>query len=290
MNNYGAQNMIAPLERVVVRAPSPGMASADADLWHYGDQLDQAVLESEHREFVKSLSANGAEIVRLNEAPDSLYDAVFTHDPSLVTNHGAILLRMGKTLRSGEVDAHAALYTRLGIPVLGSIESPGMVEGGDCLWLDNNTLVVGRGFRTNQEGINQLAEILRGTDVEVFAFDLPVYYGGDACLHLMSLISLLDSDLALVRKPLLPVALYLLLRARGVEMIDAPEAEFTASNTLSINVLALGPRHGIMLAGLPETRAVMENAGCRIDTFPGDTLCIKCEGGPTCLTRPLLRA
>ncbi|RLA28648.1 MAG: amidinotransferase [Gammaproteobacteria bacterium] len=289
MISYGVQDMVSPLLRVIVRKPVATMADANPAEWHYGDGLRQDALDSQHREFVAQLAKSGAEILSMGDTPDELCDAVFTHDPSLVSNAGAILLRMGKMLRRAEVDAHEGLYRKLGVPILGRIETPGTVEGGDCVWLNQHTLIVGRGFRTNQQGIDQLRALLEPTGVTVQAFDLPVYSGEEACLHLMSLISMLDHDLALVCKSLLPAAFYQMLLEQGVQLLDAPMDEFEASNTLSLNVLAVKPRHGIMVAGLPATRSVMEDAGCVIDTFDGDSLCIKCEGGPTCLTRPLLR-
>lgn len=281
--------MVSPLQRVIVCAPATTMAEADPSIWNYGEGLTQDALVSQHREFVVQLAKSGAEILSIDDAPEGLCDAVFAHDPSLVSDAGVVLLRMGKALRRGEVDVHERLYRKLGVPILGRIESPGTVEGGDCVWLNQRTLVVGRGFRTNQLGIVQLTALLEPTGVAVHAFDLPVYSGEDACLHLMSLISMLDHDLALVCKSLLPATFYQVLLEQGVELLNAPMDEFEISNTLSLNVLAVKPRHGIMVAGFPGTRSLMEDAGCTIDTFNGDSLCIKCEGGPTCLTRPLLR-
>ncbi len=289
MSNYGAQNMVSPLARVIVRAPVPTMAAVDPATWHYGAGLTQAELDSQHREFISQLEKSGAEIIFIDNTADELCDAIFTHDPSLVSDAGAILLRMGKELRREEVDAHERQYEKLGVPILGRIEAPGMVEGGDCVWLDGQTLAVGRGFRTNSAGIEQLAKLLEPTGVTVHSFDLPVCSGESACLHLMSIISMLDHDLALVYKSLLPVALYQMLQDSGVQLLDAPVDEFDASNGLSLNVLAVKPRRCIMVAGFSGTKNMMEAAGCTVETFNGDSLCIKCEGGPTCLTRPLLR-
>ena len=290
MSNYGAQDMVSQLGRVLVCAPSATMGDADPSVWHYGRKLAQSDLDAQHREFVDTLSRCGAEVLHMPDAPGHLYDSIFTHDPSLVTDAGAILLRMGKSLRSEEVAAHEHSYAQLDIPVLGKIEAPGTVEAGDCLWVKSDLLVVGQGFRTNAAGIDQLRTLLEPVGVEVVSVDLPVYTGADACLHLMSIVSLLDHDLALVYLPLLPVAFYQLLQTHGFAMVAAPEDEFIASNGLNLNVLATRPRHGIMVAGMTKTQAALEAAGCQIDTFNGDTLCIQCEGGPTCLTRPLLRA
>lgn len=289
MMEFGAQNMVGPLAQVVMRRPGQALAQADAALWHYGCDLDFSRLLAQHDTFAELVSRSGAEIHWLEEEDDGLADAIFTHDPSLVTNRGAILLNMGKELRRAEPDLHRRCYERLGIPVLGEIRNPGRVEGGDCLWLDDSTLVVGRGFRTNSQGVAQLTRLLDPMGIQVVVVDLPVYKGAEACLHLMSLISMIDHDLALIYKSLMPVALFELLRARGIAMIEAPASEFEASGGLNLNLLAMAPRHGVMIAGQEKTERALREAGCRIDTFEGDMLCIACEGGPTCLTRPILR-
>ncbi|MCP4327522.1 MAG: amidinotransferase [Alphaproteobacteria bacterium] len=290
MGGYGAQDMVAPLRRVIMHRPNSAMTGADPAIWHYAAALDGAALAAQYEAFAALVAATGAEILWTDDAGDGLADAVFTHDPSLVTAAGAVLLNMGKALRQPEVALHDRTYRRHGIPILGRIADPGRVEGGDCVWLDRDTLTVGRGFRTNQAGIDQLAALLEPLGVEVVAFDLPMWEGEAACLHLMSLISLLDQDLALIYRPLLPVALYQLLIARGVTPVEAPVDEFAATKGLCLNILAVAPRHGVMIDGAPETVRRLVDAGCRIDTFPGDAICIPCEGGPTCMTRPVLRS
>ena len=221
--------------------------------------------------------------------PTGLPNSVFTHDPSLVTDAGALILAMGKRLRRAEPELHEAAYRRLGVPILGRIEPPGQVEGGDCVWVDSATLAVGRGVRTNQAGIQQLANLLGPLGVEVYGFDLPLWQGVDACLHLMSVISPLADDLALVYSQLLPFAFYELLVSRGIRLVAGDLEEFSASHGLSLNVLATAPREVVAVAGFPRTAAAMQEAGCRVATFEADALCIACEGGPTCLTRPILR-
>ncbi len=290
MSNYGAQNMTAPLTRVMMHRPGDAMASADPAVWHYGGELNGALLEQQHAAFTSLVEQSGATVEWLPSPNSELADATFTHDPSLVTAEGAILLNMGKPLRKGETAAHRGYYANANVPILGELEAPGTAEAGDCLWLDEKTLAVGRGFRTNQAGIDQLQDILTPLNVDVLAFDLPMYTGKDACLHLMSIISLLDQDMALIHEPLFPVGLYQLLESRGVQLLAAPEGEFIASNGLNLNVLALSPRHSVMISGFPKTQALMEQAGCQIDTFDGSELCVKCEGGPTCLTRPVHRS
>jgi N-dimethylarginine dimethylaminohydrolase len=282
--------MAGPLKRVLMRSASSAMRHANPAQWHYGPGFDPQRAAAQHEQMTRLVAASGAQIEWLTDADDGLADSVFTHDPSLMTDHGAVILSMGKTLRRPEPGLHEAAYKRMGIPILGRVEYPGQVEGGDCVWIDAGTLAVGRGVRTNQEGIRQLANLLAPKGVEVFGFDLPLWQGEEACLHLMSVISPLADDLALVYLPLLPVAFYQLLRARGIMLVEGDAGEFAASNGLSLNVLPTAPRQVIAVAGFPRTAAAMQAAGCAVSTFEADALCIACEGGPTCLTRPVLRA
>ncbi|SDA87661.1 N-Dimethylarginine dimethylaminohydrolase [Mesorhizobium qingshengii] len=286
---YGSQSMAGPLKRVLMRSSKSAMRHAKAQEWHYGPGFDPQKAAAQHEQLTSLVAASGAEIEWLTDADDGLADSVFTHDPSLMTDHGAIILSMGKALRQPEPGLHEIAYRRMGIPILGRIDGPGQVEGGDCVWVDANTLAVGRGVRTNQDGIQQLSNLLSPKGISVFGFDLPLWHGEEACLHLMSVISPLADDLALVYAPLLPAAFYQLLRARGIKLVEGDADEFFASNGLSLNVLPTAPRQVIAVAGFPRTAAAMQAAGCAVSTFEADALCIACEGGPTCLTRPVLR-
>jgi len=272
-----------------MRTPGDSLRQAKAEDWHYGPGFDGNRAIEQFGVFADLVSASGAEIIWIEDTGDGLADAMFTHDPSLVTDKGAVVLRMGKAGRMGEPDLHASAYEAAGIPILGRIEAPGVVEGGDCIWVDKSTLAVGRGVRTNQAGIEQLGEILAPLGVSVLGFDLPLGNGAEACLHLMSVMSPLDEKLALVYAPMLPVAFWQLLKNRGYTLVEAPDDEFAASNGLNLNVLALTPGDVIMVEGFPKTRALMEEAGCKVTAFAADALCIPCEGGPTCLTRPVWR-
>jgi N-dimethylarginine dimethylaminohydrolase len=289
VNAFGSQSMAAPLRRVLMRSATNAMRGAERGAWHYGPGFDPVRAAAQHAALAGLVAASGAVIEWIEDREDGLSDSVFTHDPSLMTDHGAIILSMGKAQRRDEPALHESTYKRLGIPVLGSIEEPGQVEGGDCVWVDRSTLAVGRGVRTNQSGIQQMANLLSPIGVEVFGYDLPLWNGEEACLHLMSVISPLADDLALVYAPLLPAAFYQLLKERGIRLVEGDAGEFFASNGLSLNVLPTAPREVIAVAGFPKTKAAMEEAGCQVATFEADALCIACEGGPTCLTRPILR-
>jgi dimethylargininase len=281
---YGLANMTDTLRRVLVRPPSPE-AAAVWQTFGWRREPDTAKLAEEHEAFCALLEEAGAEVV-LAQTPLALSpDAIYVYDPALVTTEGALLLRPGKAGRRDEVSAMAADLVEAGLPIAGALEGPAMVEGGDTVWLDERTLLVGRGYRTNDAGIHALAEALPGMDV--IAYDLPHLNGQGEVLHLMSLISPLDTDLAVVYLPLLPVRLVELLAARGIELVEVPEDEFW---TMGPNVLALGPRRALALDGNPVTRERMEAAGVEVTVYTGDEISKLGDGGPTCLTRPILRA
>lgn len=285
---YGVSSMTAPLKRVALRAPSPSLLNADLHKWHYSDLFDADKIAKTYPQFAQTLQNAGCEVIYMDGDDQGIADAIFTYDASLMTPQGAILMSPGKLLRQGEQELHRAFYNTHQIPILAEITN-GTAEAGDTLWLDDETLIIGRGFRTNASGANQIAAALNPHGINCPTFDLPVYTGADACLHLMSLISMLDTKTALICRELLPVALYQLLIDRGITLIEAPFDEFQSTGTLSTNVLCTSPKNVIMLAGIPKTQAAIEAAGIQVTTFEADALCIACEGGPTCLTRPILR-
>lgn len=287
---YGAQDRSKPLARVMMRAPGPAMAAADPAEWHYGPQFNPERAQAQHAKLAEIVADSGAEIHWLASEADGLSDAMFVQDPSFVTQAGAVVLNMGKPLRVPEADLHVAAYAELGVPVIGRLTGDATVESGDCVWIDPETLAIGRGARSNQAGIDAVAAILAPHGMRVQAYDLPYWTGPAACLHLMSMISPLAPKMALIHAPLMPYALWADLTARGWTLLHAPEDEFAASNGLSLNVLMLSPKDVVMVDGFPKPRALMEAHGCRVQVFEGDALCIACEGGPTCLTRPILRA
>ena len=283
---HGCQTMHEPLRRVLVRPPDRAFGDAVPERWHYTGRPDLTVALEEHRALVGKLEEAGAEVVVHREEMIDRADALYVHDPAIVTNHGAIILRMGKTLRRGEEDALAAALESAGVPIHARLDGDALAEGGDLLWLDSETLAVGQGYRTNGEGLRQLAAALRPLGVSTVPVQLPYGDGPDACLHLMSLISILDVDLAVVYLPLLPVPFVQLLEKLGILLVEVPDEEYP---TMGPNVLALGPRRCLALEGNPVTLGRLEAAGCEVQTYRGTELSLKAEGGPTCLTRPILR-
>lgn len=283
---FGSQSMFEPLRRVVVREPDDSFAAADPQRWHYAGRIDGGRARAEHAALVAILEAEGIEVIRHAAPLAGLADAIFVHDPVLVVDRGTIVLRMGKPLRRGEEESLADCLTAAGVPIAARLHGDAIAEGGDLLWVDRRTLAVGQGFRTNAEGLRQLHAALAPDGVTCVPVQLPFHCGEAACLHLMSLISMLAEDLAVAYEPLLPVPLWQLLAARGVRIVPVPESEF---GTQGPNVLALAPRRVLMLEGNPETHRRLEAAGCEVLTYRGDELSLKAEGGATCLTRPVWR-
>jgi dimethylargininase len=279
------QDQTSTLRRVLVRPP----VIEDLDAWaDFGWRAapDPARAADEHAAFREQLRAAGADVVEATTPVPGDPDAIYAYDPLLLTDAGAILLRPGKTGRRNEPSALAESVVAAGIAIASELHKPATAEGGDLLWLDTGTLLAGRGYRTNDEGISGLRGLLAPAGVEVITFDLPHLRGPGECLHLMSLLSPLDRDLVVAYPPLLPVRLYELLRRHGIEIVEVPEGEF---QTMGPNVLALGPRVALALEGNPETRRRMEAAGVEVRTYEGDEISRKGDGGPTCLTRPLER-
>jgi dimethylargininase len=284
---WGAQSMVAPLRRVLLVRPVP---PPNPNCWRnfgYVHPIDQERAAAEHAALVTLLEREGIETIVVEPEDPALQDAIFPFDPVLVTSAGAILLRMGKELRQPEVAALERVLRDLGIPIVGRIQPPGTVEGGDCLWLDEHTLIVGRSYRTNDTGIAQLADLLRPQAVQVIAVDLAHWHGPSECLHLLSLLSPVDTDLVVAYLPLLPVRLVEMLVDRKIEIISVPEDEFA---TQAPNVLALAPRRCVILKENQRTIAALERAGCTVFVYEGREISHNRSGGPTCLTRPLLRA
>ena len=285
--HYGSQDMVSPLRSVLVKRPDRAFAVDDPAAWHYSGRPDLAAAQREHDGLVALLRRAGAEVIYHDEALPDHADAIFAFDPALVTDAGAIMLSMGKQKRRGEEAAMARCFERMGIPILYSLHGEARAEGGDLLWLDHDTLAVGLGFRTNGEGLRQLREALSGIGVSVMPVELPYYTGPDACLHLLSLISILDYRTAVVYPPLMSVPFWQELQRRGFELIVIPDEEF---HTMGSNVLALAPRKCLMLEGNPITKRLLEEAGCEVMTYRGNEISLKAEGGPTCLTRPIWRS
>lgn len=287
--SWGSQSMVAPLRRVVVKSPVAAWHNLDAE-WEplaFRHHPDLALATTEHAALVAALEAAGAEVLQQPADLSTTIDSIYTHDASLATDDGVILLQTGKRNRRTEAPALAASLAEWGVPVAGQVAGDGLAEGGDLVWLDHDTLVAGRGFRTNEAGIAQLRGMLAPKGVAVIAVDLPYWRGPAHVLHLMSVISLLDHDLAVVHLPYMPTALFELLVARGIELVECDPAEW---DTQGCNVLAVAPRHVLMIEGNPRTQARLEAVGCRVTTFPGSQIAVCGDGGPTCLTRPLWRA
>ncbi len=281
--------MVAPLRRVMVCSPSSAGWDRPDPSWHELGFFHPPVFSTaseQHQQLCQILNEAGTEVIQLPRSEELTLDAVYAHDASFATATGVVILNPGKPNRVVESRAHKEFYASLGVPVLGAVKPPGLAEAGDMVWLDERALLVGRGYRTNQAGIEQLRDILGPQGVSVISAPLPHGAGQAACLHLMSLISLLDEQTALVDPSLLAVETVELLCARGYRLIEIDTSE---RDTLACNVLSLGHGRLVAIAENIRTNKRLVDTGFEVRSFPGSELCINGSGGPTCLTRPLVR-
>ena len=291
LHTVGGQSEVGKLRRVAVKHARDafGDAAAVERQWRdlrYLARPDVTAATPEYERFLALLEAAGVETLHLPFDDTVGLDSLYPRDASIVCNRGVILCNMGKPQRRTEPAVQEAAFRAAGIPIRGRITGDGTVEGGDVCWIDERTLAVGRGYRTNEAGIRQLRDLVRDCVDEVIVVPLPHWHGPEDVFHLMSIVSPIDRDLFLVYAPLLPVPFREALTSRRIALVEVPDAEF---DTLGCNVLAVAPRDVLMIAGNPETRARLERTGVTVREFAGREICLKGGGGPTCLTRPLMR-
>jgi N-dimethylarginine dimethylaminohydrolase len=289
--SFSSQSETGTLSRLLLKHAreafrSQYAAHAEWEALHFTAEPEVARAIDEYERFVAMLRASGTEIAFLDEADGTGLDSIYVRDASVVCDRGVILCRMGKRQRQGEPAAQEAAFRRLGVPILGVINSPGTLEGGDVAWLDERTLAVGRGYRTNDEGIAQLRRLLGDAIDELTVVPLPHWRGPGDVFHLMSIVSPVDRDLAVVYSPLMPVPFREALLERGISLVEVPDEEF---DSMGCNVLAIAPRRCVVVRGNPITRTRLERAGCEVLEYGGTEISLKGGGGPTCLTRPIAR-
>ena len=278
---FGVRSMVAPLHRVAVRPPSPRGDYAAA---HWSQPVDLELLQQQHSRFVSLLQRLGCQVEVLDRV-DDMPDACFVYDPAFVVPTGVIEFRGAKAARAGEPPLLTAQLEDLGIPVVGRLTAPATADGGDMFWLDEDTLAIGRGYRTNQAAHDQIRAILEPLGITVETFDLPHDLGPEYCLHLMSVVSPVRENLAVVYERLAPVALLQALAARGIEMVPVPEEDYLS---LGCNILAVAPSVVVMAEGNDATAKALRHHGVEVHLYAASEI-NKGEGGPTCLTRPILR-
>lgn len=281
-----------PLQSVFLKSVQDGFVS-DALLdeqWkplNYLSKPDFDTATEEYRSFKSYLEKEGTSLHFFPSDTSVGIDSIYCRDASIATDFGMIICRMGKSGRSSEPVAQRAYFDSLKIPVLGEIMAPGTLEGGDVAWLDQKTLAVGHGYRTNASGISQLRNLLEPKGIRIIEVHLPHYKGPSDVFHLMSILSPVDKDLAVVYSSLMPVIFREELLHRGFDLVEVPDSEF---ESMGCNVLALGPRKCLMVAGNPKTENALKAAGCEVICYNGDHISVLGGGGPTCLTRPMQRS
>ncbi|KPL04246.1 MAG: amidinotransferase [candidate division Zixibacteria bacterium SM23_73_2] len=288
---FGSQSEVGKIESILIKHPKNAFISQDNidSQWrglNYSGSPDFKKAVEEYENFVNLLKKEVSEIHYLPRSEKTGLDSIYVRDALIITRKGAILCNMGKQERQNEPEAASEFLPELGIPILGAITGEGRLEGGDVVWLDQRTLAVGQGYRTNGIGISQLRALCSEFVDEFVVLRLPHWRGPEEVLHLMSLISPIEYDLAVVYSRLLPVPFREWLIEKGMKLLEVPDSEF---ETMGCNILALAPRKCIMLSGNPRTKRMLEDEGVEVWEYEGEEISRKGAGGPTCLTRPLLR-
>lgn len=288
---YGCQSMVGKIDTIIIKHPEEAFISQENldQKWkpfNYVSCPDYEKSLKEYSRFEEIIQEHVENVHYLPKDDNTGLDSTYAHDTCKITSKGAIMFTVGKELRRGETGATKKFLEGIGVPILGEISGEGTMEGGDVVWLDEKTVAVGRGYRTNYEGIRQFRELTKDIVDEFIVVELPHGDGPDECLHLMSVISMVDHDLAVVYSKLMPVSFRDLLIERGIELIEVDDAEYA---NLGSNVLALAPRVCVMPAGNPGTREKLEKAGAKVFEYEGHDISFKGTGGPTCLTLPVTR-
>lgn len=289
--NYGCQSMTGKIGAILIKRPEEAFISqenlnANWEKFNYFGCPDYEKVIEEYNEFEKFIKENIPDVYYLKQDDRAGLDSIYAHDPLKVTKKGAIYFPMGKELRGREREATREYLESIGIPTLGEIKAPGKMEGGDVLWIDEKTVAIGRGYRTNDEGIRQFKELTKDIIDEYIIVPMPHGDGEDCCLHLMSIISFVDTDKAVVYSKYMPVFFREYLIEKGITLIECGDEEY---DYLGTNVLCVAPGKCITIAGNPEITAKMRDAGIDVTTYEGKELSYRGTGGPTCLTCPLYR-
>lgn len=288
---YGCQSMVKAIDRIMIKRPENAFISQEHlkdnyERYNYLGLPNYEQVIKEYETFEKVIRENVRDILYLPQSDLTGLDSIYTHDSLKVTHKGAIYMSMGKELRNKESIATKEFLELNGIPTLGYIEGLGKMEGGDVVWLDDKTVAIGLGYRTNKEGIRQFKELVKDFVEEIVVVPMPHGEGKEACLHLMSIISMVDDDLAVVYSKFMPVVFREYLISRGIQLLEVDDEEY---ENLGSNVLALAPRKCLILEGNPVIKKKLEAAGAVVFEYEGADLSYKGTGGPTCLTCPITR-
>ena len=288
---FNCNNMVDPIKKILLNHPknaffNQNKINSEFKELNFFDAPDYNESLNEYEAFIDILKFHDIELYFLDKNNTNTIDSIYAHDPFIISNDGAIICNMGKKNRISEIENVKIFLKNNEIPILGEISAPGKLEGGDIVWIDKYNIAIGIGYRSNIEGAKQLGEILSGCVKNIIPVPLPHWNGPNDCLHLMSNLSPIDSNLFLVFSKLLPVQFIQYLKENKIELIEVPFNEY---ETMACNVLAIAPREVIMLEGNPITKKLLENENVIVHTYKGSEISLKGAGGPTCLTKPFLR-
>ena len=283
--------MVDPLRRVIMKSPVTAWKNTNNVKKYWKDlnfisqpKFDKSVFQ--FNQLTSLIKSFGTEILMLPKNDETNLDSIYTHDAGIATSEGIIICNMGKKIRKNEPMALKNFLIENNLPIVGEIKDPGIIEGGDIIWINERTVAVGEGYRTNKKGIQQLRDILGNQVDDVIPVPLPHWLGPENCLHLMSNVSPIDHNLFLIYPKLLPVKFIKFLKSQNIKLIKVPDKEY---ESMACNVLPLAPKKCIMMSGNPITKTLLESNNVEVFTYDGSEVSLKGAGGPTCLTRPIYR-
>lgn len=283
--------MVDPLRRVIMKSPVTAWKDTNNVKKYWKDlhfisqpKFDKAVFQ--YNQLTSLIESFGTEILMLPKNDETNLDSIYTHDAGIATSEGMIICNMGKEIRKNEPMALKNFLIENNLPIIGEIKDPAIIEGGDIIWINERTVAVGEGYRTNKKGIQQLRDILGNQVDDIIPVPLPHWLGPENCLHLMSNVSPIDHNLFLIYPKLLPVKFIKFLKSQNIKLIKVPDKEY---ESMACNVLPLAPKKCIMMSGNPITKTLLESNNVEVFTYDGSEISLKGAGGPTCLTRPIYR-
>ena len=280
----GISTQYKQLKSVLIHRPGKEMSElVDPDSVQMLAIPDTKLASEQHDALAAAFKAEGVEVHYVEPDGVPTPNQMFCADLMFMTPEGAIIARPASTVRAGEERWVARRLAQLGIPIVKSIRGNGVFEGADAAWIDEDTVMVATGHRTNHEGLAQVTAILNEMGVEVFHVGLP--YGS---MHLMGGLRIIDKDLALCWPGRVPYDTVAYLREHGFDVYFIPDLD-EAVNGMPLNLVTLAPKKVLMPAGNPVSDEFYNDLGITCKTVKIDEL-IKAAGAVGCLSGILERS
>jgi len=281
--NGGIDTEWSRLKTVLLHRPGPELGnSSNPNTLQMLAKIDYPLAQEQHNKMAQTYREAGVHVHYVEPDGQPTPNQMFVADLMFMTPEGAIIARPASTVRAGEERWVARRLAELGIPIIRSVRGRGTFEGADAAWINPETVIIGRGLRTNDEGAAQVANTLTEMGINVIQVDMPV-----GTMHLMGMLRIVDRDLA-IAWPLRFVHRGVdALKYRGIQVAFIPD-EAEAIHNAALNFVVLGPREILMATGNPITQSFYESLGITCHTVEVGEL-VKAAGAIGCLSGILER-